>query len=93
MLQAETYEVADLLLNSGEPIDLLLTDVRLPDRFIGWDVAEQARSRFPDIPVIYVTSYTAERPRPVSNSLTLMKPCRPTALVAAIQQLGVTSLA
>ncbi|WP_336487580.1 response regulator [Methylobacterium nigriterrae] len=91
VLPATTYEGADALLTSPTTIDLLLTDIRLPDRFTGWDVAERARSRFPGLPVIYVTGYSVEEPRPVDNSLLLMKPCRPSALITAMQQLGVTS--
>ncbi len=93
VIPAETYGIAGLLLDSAEPIDLLLTDIRLPDRFTGWDLAERARSRFPGLPVIYVTGYSVGMPRPVDNSLLLMKPCRPSALITAMQQLGVTSTA
>ena len=33
----------------------LITDIRLPGVFNGWQIAREARSRWPDIPVIYVT--------------------------------------
>jgi len=90
VLQAPDYEIADLLLRSAAAVDLLLTDLRLPDRFTGWDVAERGRSRFPDLPVIYATGYSVEEPRPVSRSLLMRKPYRPSAVIKAMQQLGVT---
>ena len=91
VLQAASYEVADLLLHSPKTVDLLLTDIRLPSAFTGWDVAERARSRFPNLPVIYVTGYSVEAPRRVEGSLLMMKPDRPSALINAMHQLGVVS--
>ncbi|KAB1074400.1 response regulator [Methylobacterium planeticum] len=89
VLQAGSYEVADLLLRSPATVDLLLTDIRLPSAYTGWDVAERARSRFPNLPVIYVTGYSVEAPRRVEGSMLMMKPYRPSALLSAMQQLGV----
>jgi len=39
--------------------------------------------------VIYVTGYSAEQPRQVSESVLVMKPYRMTAIMSAAQQLGV----
>lgn len=46
----ETYE------NAGHPVDLLLTDVIMPD-LTGPVVAERLRSRQPDLQVLFISGY------------------------------------
>jgi CheY-like chemotaxis protein len=90
VLQATTGEEAVAILNSVPLIDLLLTDIRLPGSVDGWGVAEHARERFSKLPVIYVTGYSAKPVRQVPDSVLLMKPYRPSAVVKAAKGLGVT---
>ena len=89
VLCAASAEEADGILGAGTGIDLLFTDIRLPGRLDGWDLAERARARNPALPVIYVTGYSAEAPRQVSASVLVMKPYRPSAIVRVARQLGV----
>ena len=89
VLSAGTAEEAYGLLQGAERVDLLFTDIRLPGQLDGWDLAEHARALQPDLPVIYVTGYSAEQPRQVSESVLVMKPYRMTAIMSAAQQLGV----
>lgn len=89
VLQATTGEEAVAIIEGAQSIDLVLTDIRLPGRLDGWSVAEQARQRFSAVPVIYVTGYSGEPARQVPDSILLMKPYRPSAVVKAAQGLGV----
>ncbi len=41
-----------------EPVDLLFTDVVLPGGLTGPQIAEQARARRPELPVLYTSGYT-----------------------------------
>jgi FixJ family two-component response regulator len=64
-----------------------LTDIRLPGRLTGWDIAERARETAPDIQVLYLTGYTPQAPRMVPGARLLAKPCTGTQLIAAIREL------
>jgi len=55
VVAAATGEEA-LDLESARPVDLLLSDVTLPDRD-GFDVAQQIRRRSPHIPVVFMSGY------------------------------------
>ena len=90
VLQARTGEEAVAILDSEATLDLLLTDIRLPGSLDGWSVAERARERFSTLPVIYVTGYSGKPVRQVPDSILLMKPYRPSAVVKAAAGLGVT---
>jgi CheY-like chemotaxis protein len=90
VIQATTGEEAVAILDSTPFIDLLLTDIRLPGSVDGWGVAERARERFSKLPVIYVTGYSGKPIRQVPDSILLMKPYRPSAVVKAARGLGVT---
>ncbi|MBD8906570.1 response regulator [Methylorubrum zatmanii] len=89
VLCAGTAEEAYGLLKDGRTFDLLFTDIRLPGQLDGWDLAERARELHPALPVIYVTGYSTEQPRQVSESTLVMKPYRMTAVMNAARQLGV----
>jgi CheY-like chemotaxis protein len=69
------------------PVGVLFTDIRLPGKVDGWELAERARSLHPDLPVIYATGYSAEHPRLVPDSIFLRKPYLPSAVIAAITKL------
>ncbi len=47
------------LLDSGEPIDLLVTDVRMP-RVSGMDVASAVRQKSQSLPILFVTGFSAQ---------------------------------
>jgi DNA-binding response OmpR family regulator len=67
--------------------DVLVTDVQLPGKVDGWQIAERCRERAPQLPVIYATGFSPVAPRPVVGSLVLQKPYHPTQIVRAIRQL------
>jgi DNA-binding NtrC family response regulator len=47
----------DLLSSSADHIDLLMTDVVMPDGMNGLDLATQVRTRFPGLPIILTSGY------------------------------------
>lgn len=71
----------------NRPVNALLTDIRLPGAMDGWQLAERARSIDPNLPVIYVTGYSAHMPERVANSIFLRKPYMPSAIIEAIEKL------
>jgi CheY-like chemotaxis protein len=87
VIEAGSGEEALNHCRENEP-DLLFTDIRLPGRITGWDVAEQCRKSNPGIPVIYATGYSPVLPRPVSGSIGFQKPYSPQQIVDAIRVLS-----
>jgi len=81
-------EAALGLLQERHGFDLLLTDVHMPGRLNGVDVARHMRSLWPEIPVVFVTG----RPdtlhafgSPGPRDRCVLKPYRPTDALAAIR--------
>jgi DNA-binding response OmpR family regulator len=94
-LREEGYQVIhaangeDALAWCGRQVaDVLVTDVRLPGRVDGWQIAERCREQDPELPVIYATGFSPVAPRPVSGSLVLQKPYDPADIVRAVKTLG-----
>jgi CheY-like chemotaxis protein len=87
VLEASTGEKALGYVRSGRHVDLLITDIRLPGRLNGWDVAELCRDIEPELPVIYTTANTRDPSRMVSGSRFLGKPIRIDALVDTCRSL------
>jgi CheY-like chemotaxis protein len=67
----------------------LITDINLPGRLDGWEVARRARELNPEIPVIYVTGAAADEwtSQGGPKSILLSKPFAPAQLVTAVAQL------
>lgn len=87
---AKTGEEAITLLKGDLlPYRALVTDVNLPGRVDGWDIARAAREVDPHFPVIYMTGGAAEKwpVLGVPNSILLQKPFAPAQVVAAVSQL------
>ena len=74
---AQTGEAALLLVTRDAP-DLVLMDIGLGDSIDGIDTAEQIRKTKPDIPVLFLTSYSntkiRERASEIPRSGYLLKP-------------------
>lgn len=88
VVKAEDAEQAMSAIEGDQPIDVLFTDIRLPGRLTGWDVAERFRAKNPSGPVIYATGYTEGPLRQVTQSAFLSKPYRPSTIVAEIRRLS-----
>jgi len=69
-------------------IDALLTDIRMPGPVDGWALAERARFDHGDLPIIYVTAFSAEKGRPVRGSIMLRKPMSLEMILDALAKMG-----
>ena len=69
-----------LLARSDMRIDVLFTDVAMPGRFDGVDLARAARLLRPGLPVLYATGL----PNPVLREPVLRKPYRAAELCRAV---------
>ena len=77
-------------LENGEKFDLLLTDIVMPGRRQGTDLAKELRERTPDLPAIFLSGYAAEATvhgnglRP--DDIRLMKPVARRDLLLAVEK-------
>ncbi|MGD8318962.1 MAG: PAS domain S-box protein [Gemmatimonadota bacterium] len=78
------------LLADGAPVDILLTDVVLPDGASGADLAVRAWEIRPDLPVVFATGYTGSTgplPTPEGQPAHLIhKPFRKVELARALRR-------
>lgn len=67
----------------------LVTDVRLPGKITGWDIARHARELRGDLPVVYMTGDSAAdwAAQGVPNSVVVQKPYAGAQLLTAISTL------
>src|SRR5947209_2283421 len=85
VVEAESGDEALALLDAEE-ITLLLTDIQLPGSMDGLALAREARRRWPDIPVIYMTGRpdTMRADQPASaHDVYIAKPYLPSEVCAA----------
>ena len=75
---------------SERPVDLVLTDLRMPG-LTGWDVARAVKAKKPRLPVVLVTgsvhSIAVDQPERTFVDAVLPKPCRIEELQAVIGRL------
>jgi CheY-like chemotaxis protein len=86
VLAASDYLPALKHLDSGERIDLLLTDIVMPDRVNGLALSRMARMRRPDLGVIYLTAYDIPGAEDEALGQILRKPFDSDQLLRAIRQ-------
>ena len=67
VLEAKTGPEAITLLESGEPIALVFSDIVMPGGMTGYDVAEWVRSMKPDLKVVLTSGYS-DMPLAVSEA-------------------------
>lgn len=77
--EAASGEEAMGYLDSGAPVGLLFTDINLPGRMDGAQLARQARQRRPELPVVYTSGRAGagEIAPLVPRSMFLPKPYDP----------------
>ena len=73
-------------LDSGERIDLLLTDIVMPDRVNGLALSRMARLRRPGLGVIYFTAYDIPGAEDEALGQILRKPFDSDQLLQAIRR-------
>lgn len=81
---APDYREALALLEGGAPIDLLVTDVIMPERVHGFALARMARMRKMDLKVLYITAYDV--PDLESFGRVLRKPISDEQLVDEVRR-------
>jgi two-component system, NtrC family, sensor kinase len=65
------------LLRRGEKVDLIFSDVLMPDGISGIELAEEVRSRFPTVPVLLATGYSDVATDAIAKGLPIItKPYR-----------------
>lgn len=88
VVQAEDVQAANACLaREVDRIDLLLSDIRLPDGQ-GFEVVDRGRQLRPGLPVMLMSGYAgfARDVRDIPDVYFLRKPFEPTALLAAVQE-------
>ena len=83
---AHAAEAMTLLEAQATELAALVTDIRLPGGFDGWEIGRHARELKADLPVIYVTADSAtEWPvKGVPNSVVVQKPYAAIQLLTAV---------
>ena len=86
VIEADRAEDALAYVKSGEPVDLVFSDIRTPGSLDGLELAEALRHQFPGIPVI-LTSGNVEPQRAKMSEAFVPKPYsvpQTIALISAI---------
>ena len=88
-IAASAEEALTLLRGNQGKYRALVTDINLPGKLDGWEVARQVREIDPAFPMIYMTGDSADQwaANGVPNSILLQKPFAPAQLVTAVSQL------
>jgi PAS domain S-box-containing protein len=86
---ASGVEALEVWEKQGAPVDLLLTDMIMPDGVTGRELAKQLQARQPGLKVIYVSGYNMESEgttfRLREGTVFLQKPYHPQKLVQAVR--------
>src|SRR5271163_1080241 len=77
-------------LESTRPIDLLITDIVMPDRVNGVALSRMARMRRPELKVIYLTAYDIPGVEDEAIGPVLRKPVDEDCLVAEVRRVLAT---
>ena len=74
------------VLNSGQPFDVILSDLVMPGEMNGFDLAQHVRDRWPTLPVLLATGYSDQAARAIKAGFPLIsKPYEPAALLLAVE--------
>lgn len=87
VVPAITAEIALDILMSGNRIDILFTDIRLPGAMDGWQPAEAAREIRPTLPVIYATGFSQTPSRMVEGAVFFQIPGRAIEFLGSLARL------
>jgi PAS domain S-box-containing protein len=86
---ASGREALDLWSRHQQDIDLLLTDIIMPDGIMGTDLVQRLTATRADLPVIFTSGYSQESERLtslISGVNFLQKPYRPATLIRLIRE-------
>jgi len=84
------WAALELLHSHGGPVDLVITDVRMP-QMSGGELAAELKRLYPTTPVLFMSGFTEEpfgrRVQVASSIRVLQKPFTPEALLARVAEL------
>jgi signal transduction histidine kinase/DNA-binding NtrC family response regulator len=93
VIEASSGKEALKVVEDGKSsIDLLLTDVLMPDGISGRKLAEDLRQKLPDLKMVFVSGYSGDIMGPdtehlrQANSYFLQKPCSPRDMLGAVRR-------
>lgn len=86
VLEAVNASEALEIIETGHPLDLVLSDVRMPGQMDGLALTQVIRTLRPALPVVLVSSHLAPETPHVANAF-LGKPYRVADLIAIVQQM------
>ena len=81
---APDHRLALQILENPQPLDLLITDVVMPDRVNGFALARMARMRRRDLRILYVTAYDVPAAEAIGKILR-----KPIPLEVLVQEAGI----
>src|SRR5262245_49281820 len=84
VIAAPDYRRALDIINGDKPIDLLLTDVVMPNRVNGFALARMAKMRRMSLPVLYMTAFDV--PTNEAMGKVLRKPIGGEQLLAEVKE-------
>jgi CheY-like chemotaxis protein len=88
-LEAENGPAAVHILESGAPVQLILSDIVMAGGMSGYDLARWARKHFPRVKIVLATGYAAEEakgdPDALADTQILRKPYRRAELAIALR--------
>jgi CheY-like chemotaxis protein len=90
-LETRSGEAAVQLLETGQPIDIVFTDIQLAGAMSGWEVGTRFREKMPDIPIIYTSGAGSNSALAVPKSIFVAKPYRLEAIEDACCTLAIES--
>jgi CheY-like chemotaxis protein len=89
VVAARNGDAALAALQDDRAFDLLFTDIRMPGRIDGWELAAEARRLVPGLKVIYSTGLDESTSALAPDERLIQKPYRLDALLALLAELQV----
>ena len=88
VVEAETADAAIGVLEARDDIRVVVTDVRMPGKRTGLDLAEDVQNRWPGTPVLITSGYLPPSPRPMLRGASfLAKPYDVEELVQRVRRM------
>lgn len=87
VLEARDADEAMAILDSGVPLDMVLTDIRMPGSMDGLGLAGIVRRRWPELKIVVASGERPARSDLAAADEFVAKPYNPSGLVARVRQL------
>jgi two-component system, response regulator PdtaR len=68
VIEAATADDALAVLNTGQQVDLLMTDVRMPGSMDGTKLAALVRSTWPNVKIVVASAHASDRPVAITDA-------------------------